>query len=349
MEKYSVIGLMSGTSLDGLDIADCEFILKSGKWSASIKNARTIPYTKEWKERLANASKLSPSKLSLLNEEYGSFIGSTVNTFIKKNKCKVLFIASHGHTIFHQPEKKYTLQIGDGQAILNETKLPVVCDFRSGDVALGGQGAPLVPIGDELLFKKYDACLNLGGFANISYSQKGKRIAFDICPVNIVMNELSEKLNRPYDDKGRIAKSGKVNAALLKQLNALPFYNQKPPRSLGREWVEKTIQPLLSRSEISTPAKMRTMVEHIAHQISKTLTRKKTVLITGGGAFNTFLIERLAQNSKTKIILPDKKTIMFKEALIFAFLGVLRWRGEVNILRSVTGASRDSSGGTIYN
>jgi len=343
---------MSGTSLDGLDIAYCEF-KKNEKWQYEILLAETLKYSKSWRDKLRSAFKSDGYYLSYLDIEYGKFIGEKVLSFIKKHKLVVDFIASHGHTIFHEPEKGLTLQIGHGISIASVSNLPVVCDFRSGDVALGGQGAPLVPLVDKMLFSKYDYCLNLGGFANISFDNKqGERIAFDICPVNIVLNELVGKFGKEFDTGGRIASMGVIDRDLLSRLNRLAFYKAKAPKSLGREWVEHKFFPILNACNISTQDTLRTVVEHIATQIALAVHVKPRLtapklLITGGGAYNTFLLKRISSVATCTISLPEDITIQFKEAMAFAFLGVLKMREETNILKSVTGAKRDSSGGTI--
>jgi len=353
MIKYKVIGIMSGTSLDGLDIAYCEFV-KDKKWEYKIMNAETIKYNKEWKEKLSDAFKQKKSELKRIENEYGKFIGNETLKFIKRKKINPDIIASHGHTIFHQPKKKITLQIGEGEVIASVCKLPVVCDFRSGDVALGGQGAPLVPIVDKLLFPKYDFCLNLGGIVNVSFDNlKVERIAFDICPVNIVLNCLANKLGKEFDKGGRMAAKGNVHEILLGKLNAIFFYKINPPKSLGREWVEENFMPILNACKIPVQDKLRTVVEHIAIQIASAINTRlqnhnSRLLVTGGGAYNDFLMERISFYAKCKITIPDDKTIQFKEAMAFALLGVLKIRGEINILRSVTGAKRNSSGGRIY-
>lgn len=359
VKEYKVIGLMSGTSLDGVDIAFCNFVLKNKRWSYTIVEAETIPYTSAWKKTLLGLERTDALTFQQTHVEYGLYLGILVSEFIKKHHLKVDLVSSHGHTIFHQPQKKLTVQIGSGSAIAAECNLPVVCDFRSLDVALGGQGAPLVPIGDKLLFVEYDLCLNLGGFANISYNLPspsgegaGVRCAFDICPVNIVMNAICNTLGKEYDNKGELAKKGKINEALLNKLNQLAFY-QLPannPKSLGKEWVIKNIDPLIKKFNLSPSDVLRTFCEHIAIQIAKAVNDKKTgkMMVTGGGAFNTFLMERIKKHSTHQIIVPAKKTIEFKEALIFAFLGVLRMRNEVNCLKSVTGAKQDNVGGSVY-
>jgi anhydro-N-acetylmuramic acid kinase len=348
MKKYFAIGLMSGTSLDGVDIAYCRFIENNGKWEFDIIDATTVEYSEEWIERLTNSMKSDAESLALLNIEYGHYLGSITREFIREKGFAPDLISSHGHTIFHQPEKKLTLQIGDGAAIAAETGIPAVCDFRSTDVALGGQGAPLVPIGDKLLFSDYDYCINIGGIANISYEDKGKRIAYDICPANMALNYLSEKLGQKYDDGGRFAASGKPVIDLLSELDSLKYYNLNPPKSLGKEWVFDSFIPIIEKYSIPVQDALNTVTEHIAGQISETLQKQGKTLITGGGANNTFLINRIKEKSKTEIVIPDRTLIDFKEALIFAFMGVLRWRNEINIFSSVTGATLDHSGGAVY-
>ncbi|MFO7672308.1 MAG: anhydro-N-acetylmuramic acid kinase, partial [Lutibacter sp.] len=271
--------------------------------------------------------------------------------FIEENSIKKLnFIASHGHTIFHNPKKKYTFQIGNGPYITSITGIKTICDFRVQDVALGGQGAPLVPIGDELLFSKYDYCLNLGGFSNISFNQNQQRIAFDICPVNIVLNHYVSELHMEYDDKGNIASEGNIDNNLLATLNSLAYYNDAKPKSLGYEFVVETIFPMIDKHNLSIKDILRTFVEHIAIQISKKIDSdsKKTMLVTGGGAFNTFLMARLQSYTTTKLIIPEKTIINYKEALVFGLLGLLKDEGKNNCLKSVTGAERDHSSGVVF-
>ncbi len=350
---YRIIGLMSGTSLDGLDIACCEFTLHKKNWQYELLVAKTIHYPaakKEWLSGLMNASAL---QLADADAEFGRFCGKSVKDFLLKNKIKADFIASHGHTIFHQPEKGFTTQIGNGAYIHAESGLPVVSDFRSLDVALGGQGAPLVPAGDKLLFSGYDYCLNLGGIANISLDKNKKRIAYDVCPANLMLNFIAARLGKAYDKGGDLAKKGKVNDTLLKKLNSLPFYLSKPPKSLGREWVEKNIFPLLKNTSTNNEDLLATCCEHIAMQIAHALPAGKPeakLLITGGGALNHHLVKRIAfyTAKKATVVIPDKNTILFKEALVFAFLGLLRVENKVNSLASVTGSKQDNVGGAIY-
>lgn len=350
MNTYKVIGLMSGTSLDGVDIAYCIFTKKNGVWKYKTEIAETIGYNEGWVKVLTILSYKSAIKLLYIHKMYGRYLGSLVTEFIKKHKLSPDFIASHGHTIFHQPDEKITFQVGDGAEIAATSGLTVVCDFRSTDVALGGQGAPLVPVGDKYLFNNYNYKLNLGGIANISFEKKGKIFAFDICPSNIPLNSIAAKFKKTYDDKGKIAASGKVNSILLDKLNKLEYFSLSAPKSLGKEWINKSFMRIVDKSDIPDKDKMRTICEHIAIQISAAAPYKKgeTMLVTGGGAYNTFLMERIKALCPSKIVIPNNKTVEFKEALIFAFLGVLRMRGEINCLSSVTGARKDSVGGTVY-
>lgn len=349
MRAYYVIGAMSGTSLDGLDLALCRFEHSNGRWLYEIKSATTISYSEELSTRLSSVENASALDLAALNVEFGHFIGQKVQNFAKASGIQADLVASHGHTIFHQPENGLTLQIGDGAAIAVKADLPTVCDFRTTDVAHGGQGAPLVPIGDELLFKAYECCLNLGGIANISYGTEGHRIAYDVGIANMALNHLSERLGQPYDEGGEMARTGKVLPGLLNAMNALPFHQQVPPKSLGKEWFLASFRPLLFE-EHTTQDLLTTVCEHIAYQVGLATARfkKGRVLVTGGGAFNHYLLERFRAHSPLEFITPSPELIAFKEALIFAFLGLLRYRNEVNTLASVTGAKRNNIGGAIY-
>lgn len=343
---------MSGTSLDGLDIAYCEFE-KHKKWNYRITIAETLPYSNLWRGKLSSAFTKSTKEIARLDIEYGTFIGKKITEFIKKNKLKPDFVSSHGHTVFHQPERKLTLQIGNGKRIADACRLPVVYDFRTGDVALGGQGAPLVPVADKFLFSQYAFCLNLGGIANISFdNSSGERIAYDICPANLVFNTLSNELGKTFDKNGKIASRGMVNTKLLSDLNALDFYKMDPPKSLGREWIEQKFFPVLNASPIAMHDKMRTAAEHFVIQIVQEVNSRLSasgcrMLVTGGGAYNKFFLKRLSKHTNCKVVLPDDIIIQFKEAMAFAFLGVLRIRNEINVLKSVTGARCDSSAGKI--
>jgi len=348
--KY-IIGVMSGTSLDGIDIAYIKLSYKDS-FTFDIINAVTINYSKKWKSTLKGSFHVSGEKLLKLDADYGQFLGKILLEFINKNKIsKIDFIASHGHTVFHNPANHYTFQLGNGAYIASVTGLKTICDFRTQDIALGGQGAPLVPIGDELLFSEYDYCLNLGGFSNISMKSKEHRIAFDICPVNIVLNHYVKPLNIDYDDKGKLASNGDINIQLLKELNILDFYNISKSKSLGYEFVVETIFPIIDKYKLDIKDILRTFIEHIAIQIAKIIDSNpsKKILVTGGGVYNDFLIERMQSYTKTKLIIPTDEIINYKEALIFGLLGFLRDSNKINCLKSVTGAVKNHCTGVIYN
>jgi anhydro-N-acetylmuramic acid kinase len=351
--SYKIIGLMSGTSGDGLDIAYCEFE-KHENWKYSIVESETVPFPKKLAKKLVKAHTMNGLKLSLLDVEFGNWMGEQVKYFATKHSLSVQAVASHGHTVFHQPQKQLSLQIGNGWAIHQACGIPVINDFRMLDVQLGGQGAPLVPIGDRLLFGKYDYCINLGGIANISMEFDQKRIAFDICPFNLLLNYFAETCGKSYDQDGKLAKKGRLLNKVLKQLDKLPFYQIKGAKSLGREDLKDYLKILEGNGSHKTENILHTLVIHYVQQITMTLTsipgKKPSILITGGGTYNTFFIEKLheALSENFEIISAGETLINFKEALIFAFLGVLRLRGENNSLASVTGASIDSCGGNIF-
>jgi anhydro-N-acetylmuramic acid kinase len=346
--SYKVLGLMSGTSLDGVDLALCNITRHDRKWEFEILKADTLPYPANWRKKLKDAFYFSKDEINELDKEYGIFLGKLINNFLDKNSGTE-YISSHGHTIFHNPEKGITRQIGKGELIAKMCKIPVIFDFRSKDISLGGQGAPLVPVGDRELFSQYDACLNMGGFSNISFEKDKSRIAFDICPVNIVLNKYSSDLGFEFDKNGEIGKNGHLIPALLDELNSLDYYKKTGPASLSYEWLKEEFFPVIDKKSYQNKDILRTLYEHISFQISKVLNcnKIKNVLITGGGAFNSFLIERIQKQSSVRIVIPDEKIINYKEALIFAFLGILRVRNENNCLASVTGASHDNIGGKI--
>jgi len=368
---YKVIGLMSGSSLDGLDIAYVHLQERAATsqlpktWDFSLLHTACYPYPDVWKERLASATALSALDYQLLDVEYGHYLGEQVNRFIEEFGLhfNVQLIVSHGHTTFHWPARKMTAQLGDGAAIAAETRINVVSDLRAMDLALGGQGAPIVPIGEKLLLPGYEYFLNLGGIANVSNIGQ----AFDVCPANRVLNALAELEGRPYDDGGALAATGTVDNVLLQQLNALPYYGLPYPKSLANDFGTGIVLPLVLRvvgeRGLSIPVALRTYTEHIAVQIGRAVEKlgvggvEKTaadesatprMLVTGGGAHNTFLVERLRYRLGVEVVVPDEKLADFKEALIMALIGVLRWREENNVMASVTGASRDSIGGAVW-
>ena len=350
-KRYNIIGLMSGTSLDGIDLANIGFWMEGEKWHFEIKECETISYSDEWRQILKKAVNFGQAELQTLNVDYTNLLVDVICDFISRNNLEnITAVSSHGHTILHRPAEGLTLQIGNLPVLGPLINQKVVCDFRVQDVMLGGQGAPLVPIGDELLFSEYDYCLNLGGFSNISFNRDGKRIAFDISAVNTVLNYYSNQLGLDYDDCGNISKTGTIDSELLSELNDLEYYKKAFPKSLGMEDVRDIIVPLINSYSISTKDKMRTFVEHIAFQIAAVLPKKiHSILITGGGVYNDFLIERLKWLSpNSEVIIPTPKIIEYKEALIFAFLGLLKLRGEINVLSSVTGATKDHSSGNVF-
>ena len=348
MKAYTAIGLMSGSSLDGLDLVLVRLIDDAGHYRYTILDAMTKAYPESWRERLASAFQRHPEALTSLDKDYGDYLGQCVLEFIQRTGVRPDFVASHGHTIFHQPERRYTLQVGDGGAIANRCGLLTVNDFRSEDVRKGGQGAPLVPIGDRLLFGEYEICLNIGGIANLSYEVEGQRIAYDICIANQGLNWIAQREGMSYDKDGEMARSGKVNVPLLEALNDNAYFRQEPPKSLGREFFEACQRRMLD-SDTSANL-LATFTEHIALQVAQAVNGRPQgkILATGGGALNTYLIERIQQHTRHQVIVPDRQTVDYKEALIFALLGMLRLEGQTNVLASVTGAPSDSCSGVIW-
>lgn len=355
-QEYKVLGIMSGTSLDGLDLAFCSFRIQNGTYTFRIEQASTIPYSAEWQLRLSGLVNASGLELTQAHTDLGLYIGTEARKFIDAHHLKPDLIASHGHTIFHQPQKGFSLQIGDGYPLMLSSGCRVVNDFRSLDVALGGQGAPLVPVGDALLFAEYDFCLNIGGIANVSARHQQQRIAYDICPANMVLNYLSRQAGRDYDEGGKMAAAGQLHKGLLEELNRLEYYQQSFPKSLGYEWVAAEVFPLLEKYSLPAEDILHTFCHHIARQVHNALRPlagdgPMRLLATGGGAYNTYLIGLMKQELASldiALVVPDNDLVEYKEALVFALLGILRMRGETNCLASVTGASRDSCGGIIY-
>ena len=350
-ENYNVIGVMSGTSLDGIDLAHIQFQLRSGKWSFTIAECETVAYDPEWVVRLNEAVRYTDAQRDALDSEYSVLLAAVITAFIHKYQIgNIDAVCSHGHTVLHQPQNGITVQIGNRSAIAQLCGQTVVCDFRVQDVALGGQGAPLVPIGDRILFSGYDYCLNLGGFSNVSFEQDGQRIAFDISAVNTVLNFYAKKLGFAFDRGGAISRTGNIHAELLAELNALEYYKKPYPKSLGIEYVNTVMLPLIQRYALPPADCLGTFTEHIAQQLAAALrVQTGSMLVTGGGAYNTFLMERIQHYLPLmQIVVPEPKILEFKEALIFALLGVLRLRNETNVLHSVTGASHDHCSGVVF-
>ena len=355
MTSYTILGLMSGTSLDGLDLACCRFWNDGSSWHFEIEATRTVDYDTAMKSRLEDSINLNVEELLELDKELGRFMGTEAALFLKEKGLEVDAIASHGHTVHHRPDLGFTIQIGSGQEIAISSGHKVICDFRSKDLALGGQGAPLVPIGDQTFFSDYNFCLNLGGISNVSFDLEGKRIAYDIGIANMLLNHLSRKDGEDYDSGGTMARSGNLDQELLNQLNKLDYYQQPFPKSTGYEWFKAEILPLVETSALAIPDLLHTGVHHISEQIAGQLKqyvsgRSDTVLVTGGGAYNDYLIEILRDKLQPEIevIVPESKLVSFKEALVFAFMGLMKILGEVNVLSSVTGASDNSCSGVVF-
>lgn len=346
---------MSGTSLDGLDLAYCLLQKSNGSWQYGLKQTKAISYTPEMRERLKTSIDLNAVDLLVLHNQYGAWLGEQVAEFIRGNGLEVDFISSHGHTVHHRPELGLTLQIGSGQHLANACTLPVVCDFRTNDVALGGQGAPLVPIGDRLFFGNFDFCLNLGGISNVSFELNGSRVAYDIGIANMLLNHITRKIGLEYDAGGVMARSGTVNPALLAKLNALPYYALPFPKSVGYEWFLAEMAPIVDGTVDTTENLLHTAVVHIAKTIADGIgpfagDGSNSLLATGGGALNTFLMDKTREflGPKLVVTVPDRSVIEFKEALVFALMGALRMNDEINVLSSVTGALRNSSSGVLF-
>ncbi len=355
MSRYKVIGLMSGTSLDGLDLAYCHIEQKNKEWHFKILETKSIAYDLEMQLRLQNALHLDAVDLLTFNASYGTWLGEQCRLFIEEYGLDVDVISSHGHTVHHQPENGFTYQLGSGQHIANSAGYKVICDFRTNDVSLKGQGAPLVPIGDQLLFSDFDFCLNLGGISNISFNYQGKRVAYDIGLANMILNYIVKKINLSFDDDGLLASKGILNNEMLKKLNALEYYKLSFPKSTGYEWFLKEVVPIIETTTDTVENLLHTAVHHIGEQIALQVglyvTKPKSkMLVTGGGALNSFLMKTIASklDKTVNIEISDTTLIEFKEALVFALMGVLRLEQKTNVLSSVTGARRDSSSGVMY-
>jgi anhydro-N-acetylmuramic acid kinase len=355
MKTYKSIGLMSGTSLDGLDIAYCHIWKNKGTWHFDIKETKSVKYSSKMLNTLKNAISLSAEKLIELHNTYGSWLGEQTSIFINENKLEVDYIASHGHTTHHRPEMGLTFQVGSGQHLANATGIKVIADFRTNDLALGGQGAPLVPIGDRMFFNEYEFCLNLGGISNISFEVKDKRIAYDIGLANMILNYITRKINLEYDEGGKLARSGGINIEMLDQLNSLKYYLLPHPKSIGYEWFLEEVVPIVESTEDTIENLLHTSIHHICDKVVQQIqlnfiNKNQQLLVTGGGALNSFLIETLQQKlgATTKVVVPEKIIIEFKEALVFALMGVLRVEQQTNVLSSVTGAKKDSSSGVLF-
>lgn len=344
-----VVGVMSGSSLDGVDLALCDFRQENGGTIHDVLACESLAFPEPLLSRLLHISTSSALTLAETNVHLGRFIGETVRGFLNTYGPAEL-VASHGHTAFHQPEKGFTAQIGSGADIAALSGLPTIVDFRSKDVALGGQGAPLVPIGERDLFTGFDGYINLGGIANVSIHREGRVTGTDVCFCNQPLNYLSGLLGRSYDANGTIARSGKSDEGLLIRFGDMPCLAGDPPFTLGREHFERDMLALMHEEILGIPDRLATTVEHVAGHLALQLNKEavKRCLVTGGGAFNGFLLERLRAHANAEIVVPDERTVAFKEAIIFAYLGWLRWHARPNALASVTGSRRDNVGGALY-
>ncbi len=359
---YNVIGLMSGSSLDGLDICYAQYEEVRGKWSAQILQAECIPYNDEWQRNLSFASQQNVPQFLRLHTTYGRYIGETVQSFIDKYELshKVHFVASHGHTVWHEPQANTSFQLGDGASIAAVLGLPVINDLRAMDVALGGQGAPIVPIGDKMLFGDYEMWLNVGGIANITLRKAdGSDMAFDICVANQALNNLAQKAGKPYDENGILAAGGQLMQAELGSLRDAEYYKQTGPKSLSNEQAIGFVSEFIDNDNYSIEDRLHTIVHFIALQIEQSISANlsdeecsgKKILVTGGGAFNTFLMDVLKKKLVEKgieVVVPEAQIIAYKEALVMGLIGALRWREETNVLSEITGASRSSISGAYW-
>ncbi|MGX1929398.1 anhydro-N-acetylmuramic acid kinase [Flagellimonas sp. 2504JD4-2] len=355
MKMYKVLGLMSGTSLDGLDLAYCHLWQSNDHWEFSIEKTKDVSYDFELRNALKNAIYLSEDEHDQLHQDYGVWLGEQAKIFIEAENLELDFIASHGHTSHHRPEDGVTFQLGDGQLLADTSGKQVICDFRTKDVSLHGQGAPLVPIGDQLLFHEYEFCLNLGGISNMSFEKDGKRIAYDIGLANMPLNQITQKMGLDYDENGKLAKTGKLDEELLQNLNQLEYYKLPYPKSTGYEWFTEKIVPLIEASNSSEIDLLHTFIHHnceqIAREVHKHIVKPQNKLfVTGGGALNQFFVETLQAKlgPSVQVVVTDKTLIAFKEAVVFALMGVLRTENKTNVLSSVTGATEDSCCGEVF-
>lgn len=344
---------MSGSSLDGIDLALCDFKMQGDHLEWKIIKAATIPFSTIWRNKLKNAPNISAKEFAILDYELGYLFGEEINNFVENEQMD--YIASHGHTIFHFPELKVTSQIGNGAIIASTTGCTVISDFRSMDIGFGGQGAPLAATIDRDLFSNIPVRINLGGISNISITH-GDTLAYDICPCNQILNYLSSQIGLEFDSDGILASQGRINTELLAKLFEFPFLSMAAPKSLDNNAISAFYFPLLDSFEIDVKDKLCTCIEFISLSISNILNDhpftsndKIKVLFSGGGTKNKFLIDEIIlKSSNFTVDLPDENIIDFKEALLMAYLGYLRVNEKPNVLKSATGASKDSIGGAIY-
>lgn len=358
---------MSGSSLDGLDLACVEFEVDTAdnnQLAWRLLAGQTLPFTPEWIEILQKLPQANALDFCKTHAQLGHYFGKLTKQFLEAHQLTPDYIASHGHTIFHYPQEGFTVQIGDGAAIAATTGISVISEFRTMDVALGGQGAPLAPLADKFILPGNDFYVNIGGIANISCNIDGKFIAYDTSAANQILNNLAHAIGLEYDDKGSMAASGAVDEELLKQVNQHSYYQQPYPKSLDNGWVLQNVLPIFLQNKASINDKLATAVEHTAQQlvfaIQEIIKKENFVktaykmVATGGGVFNDFLIQRIqyhlnkATLAHVELTLPDTDMIKFKEAILMALMGLRRIENLSNSIATVTGASRDSSNGAVY-
>jgi anhydro-N-acetylmuramic acid kinase len=354
---HHIIGLMSGSSLDGLDIAYCVFEENNGRWSYEIAVAECADFDDDLRQSLRELRSGTIDDLAQMHTALGQLFGEWVRVFMDKHgiACKVEAISSHGHTILHQPKLGYSLQIGSGADIAAATGKTVICDLRSADIAYGGQGAPIVPMAEKMLFPDYRVFLNLGGIANISFHRPDGVTAFDVCGCNTLLNNIAQKKGSAFDSSGIWARQGRRAEFLFSELNNDPYCQLPPPKSLGTEYLQQQFLPKYEGLLSSANDMLHTTVEHIGLQVGKAfetsagkVSQNEHMLITGGGAFNSYLVDTIAHYAPVDVVVPDELTVSYKEAMAMAFLGLLRLQGQPNCLRSVTGATYDAIGGAVY-
>lgn len=354
MRTYKVVGVMSGTSMDGVDLAHCNLTEREdGKWNYTINAAKTYEYNDVWRLRLSKLRNQNAVNVYKTDRYFGEYIGELINEFLAEHNLEADLIGSHGHTIFHQPENNISFQIGAPSAIAGVTDIPTVANFRAMDVVKYGEGAPISGLGDQLLFSEFNMCLNLGGFANLSTVKDGKPVAYDICPCNILLNRIAREFGQEYDEGGKIAEQGSINYDLLSDLNSIDYYSQPYPKSLGREWINDNFWFRVRQSDASKEDRMKTLVDHIGQQIGQNIenltddSTQSRVYVTGGGAFNTALIDHIKTHTDAEVIVPEAQVVEYKEALIFALLAILRVQNKPTVLASYTGAENDSIAGDL--
>lgn len=354
------IGVMSGTSLDGIDIALCE--INSVK-CVCIHSAE-FPFEPKLKEDVLRAIN-SPVTLSFIGEldtRLGELFAQAILSFIQDNQIdaqKIRAIGLHGQTLWHQPngDFPFSMQLGNPNVVSVQTALAVVADFRGKDIALGGQGAPFAPAFHKEIFGalgRKTAVVNIGGMANITFLNDALS-GYDTGPGNVLMDYwISQTKNLPYDKEGIFAACGRVNEALLQSFLSDDYFHKIPPKSTGREYFNPTwlsnhmpIFQTLQEEDIQ-----RTLLELTAQTITDALQNSSVelLIVCGGGAKNSFLMQRLHELAQIEVTTSDTYGVSgdFMEAMAFAWLAYKRIHLEKVELSSVTGAKEDAILGALY-